>query len=168
MRDRVKSFLSRNPDAIELAEALEGGDSLPVQVRRRVRKNERVEATLAGLRRIDAERRKIAGDPELMRSALGPDLLDVLSKQRAATASTAGELIRDRLAALPHLSDSLHGDIEIVGVETLKGEKEILEERIDLDALIAAQKLYRPAATGGGDGDWRVAGGDGAPRGGQY
>jgi len=158
MRDRVKSFLSRNPDAIELAEALEGGDSLPVQVRRRVRKNERVEATLAGLRRIDAERRKIAGDPELMRSALGPDLLDVLSKQRAATASTAGELIRDRLAALAHLSDSLDGDIEIVGFETLKGEKEFLEERIDLDALIAAQKLYRPASTGGGNEYWQFDG----------
>ena len=158
MRDRVKSFLARNPTPGELAGAVEGGDWLPAPVRRRVRKNERVEAMLAELGRTDAERRKVAGDTELMRSALGPELLDALGKQQAAMADAAGNLIRGRLAGLARLSDALDGDIEIVGFETLKGEKEFLEERIDLEALLATQKLYRPALSGGGQEYWQFDG----------
>ncbi|MFL5311488.1 MAG: tetratricopeptide repeat protein [Myxococcales bacterium] len=158
MRDRVKSFLERNPAADELAGAVEAGDSLPAPVRRRVRKNERVEAMLAELRRIDAERRKVGGDAELMRSALGSELADVLGKRHAAAAIAAGELIRERLAGLTRLANSLDGDIEIVVFETLKGEKEFLEERIDIEALLAAQKLYRPAVTGGGSEYWQFDG----------
>ena len=158
MRDRVKSFLDGKPGATDLAGAVEGGASLPAPVRRRVRKNERIEQMLAELRRIEVERRKIAGDAELMRSALATELADVLGKQHAAAAGVAGELIRDRLAGLARLADSLDGDIEIVVFETLKGEKEFLEERIDIDALLAAQKLYRPAITGGGSEYWQFDG----------
>jgi TolA-binding protein len=158
MRDRMKSFLARNPTPAELAEAVDGGNALPSPVGRRVRNDGRVGSLLADLRRVDSERRRVAGDAELMRSALGPELLGVLEEQRARLAGAAGELIRDRLAGLVRRVDALDGENEIVGFETLKGEKDFLEEWIDRDALLAGQKLYRPPVAGRGREYWQFDG----------
>jgi len=158
MRDRVKSLLAGNPTPAGLAAAVDAPDELPAPVRRRVRNDERIEAMLAELRRVDAERRKVAGDAELMRSALGSELLEILGKRHARVAAAAGEMVRDRLARLLRLVDSLDGENEIVGFETLKGEKEFLEERIDRDALLAGQKLYRPPVPGSGHEYWQFDG----------
>src|SRR6266849_9287704 len=158
MRDRVKSFLARNPTGAELAAAVDSGEALPAPVRRRVRNDERIEAMLAELRRVDGERGKVAGDAELMRSALGPELLDVLGKRHDRVAAAVGATIRERLAGLVRVVDSLDGENEIVGFETLKGEKEFLEERIDRDALLAGQKLYRPKVAGSGHEYWQFDG----------
>jgi TolA-binding protein len=158
MRDRVKAFLARKPTPAELAEAVEGGSALPGPVRRRVHDDGRVRALLADLSRIDADRRKVAADAELMRSALGPELLDALGKRREPPAAAAGEAIRERLTRLAQRVDSLDGENEIVGFETLKGEKDFLEDRIDRDALLAAQKLYRPKVAGSGQEYWQFDG----------
>src|SRR5439155_1724000 len=101
------------------------------------------------------------GDPGAalgkLHSLRSPQLSDEYTPE-AESRDAAGTLIRGRLAGLARLSDALDGDIEIVGFETLKGEKEFLEERIDLEALLAAQRLYRPALSGGGQEYWQFDG----------
>ena len=158
MRDQVKALLAKNLSADELAAAAVAGDALPPAVRGRVRRDERIEATLGYLRRVQAERRRVEADAELMRSALGPELLDLLGKEQARAAATAGERIRSRLAELVRLVDRLGSENEIVAFETLKGEKEFLEERVDPQAILAAQKLYRPPVPERGHEYWQFDG----------
>ena len=158
MRDRVKAFLSGNPSADALAEAAAEDGALPGAVRRRVREDQRIETALSELKRVSAERARVAADADLMRSGLGPDLLDVLGKRRAAVVGSAAELIRARLSTLARLVDGLDGENDVVVFETIKGEKDFLEERIDAGALLAAQKLYRPRVPARGYEYWQFDG----------
>ena len=68
--------------------------------------------------------------------------LDAVDEQLIA--QLAGRFVRGRLLDMARLVDVLEGDKELIAFETLKGEKEMLEERYDLSAQLASQTLRRP------------------------
>ena len=154
MRDQVKAFLERDPPAEELVASLETAGKIPAPVQRHLRKNERIESMLAYLQRLDAEARAIRGDGELMGSPLGPDLQDLIGRQRALALQLTGKFVRGRMADVAHLIDVLDGEKEIIGFETTKGEKQFLEENVDVKGRLAAQKLQRPAMPASGHEYW--------------
>jgi hypothetical protein len=117
---------------------------LPVAVQRHLQKNERVSDMVNYIARLDDEAARVRADPELSRSTLGTDLLDLLAKQKALMAQLAGKFIKGRLADMAHLIEVLDGDKEIVGFETTKGEKEMLESGFNVKAKLDAQHLWRP------------------------
>jgi len=71
----------------------------------------------------------VRNNPELPR-ATGERPARLLAKQKALMAQVAGKFIKGRLADLAHLIEVLDGDKEIIGFETTKGEKEMLEATI--------------------------------------
>jgi hypothetical protein len=145
IKDKVKAILDSNPPIETYWKMLEPGDaSLPSAVQRHLQKNERVDSMVKYIDRLDAEAARVRGDGELSKAPLGSDLLDLLAKQKALMAQVAGKFIKGRLADLAHLIEVLDGDKEIIGFETTKGEKEILEANYDVRAQLASQPLYRP------------------------
>ena len=94
--------------------------------------------------RLDAETARVRGDSELSKAPLGNDLLDLIAKQKALMAQVAGKFIKGRLADLAHLIEVLDGDKEIIGFETTKGEKEMLETGFNVTGQLTRQPLYRP------------------------
>ena len=146
MKDAMKALLESNPPVEQFWQMVaQGGDPrLPVAVQHHLQKNERVEAMLGYLSRLSGEADKIGKDDELRRAPLGVDLLDLIAKQRALVGQVAGKFIKGRLADLSHLIEVLDGDKEIIGFETTKGEKEILDQNVDVRGLLASQKLHRP------------------------
>jgi len=113
-------------------------------VQHHLQKNERVASMIGYLERLDQEALKVQRDAELSASPLGADLLDLISKQKALMAQVAGKFIKGRLADMAHLIEVLDGDKEIIGFESTKGEKEMLESRYDVRGQLASQPLYRP------------------------
>src|SRR5207302_874602 len=62
MRERIEALVAKKPSPEELIAAIEGGDALPAAVRNRVRRDERLDAALSGLRRIATEQRQVEGE----------------------------------------------------------------------------------------------------------
>ena len=144
-----KALLAKKSSPEELIAAAEGGEALPGAVRNRLKRDERLDAALAGLRRIAAEQRQVAGDPQLTQ---------LLSRYRAQAATAAAKRIADRLSELVRVVDALDGENEIVNFETTKGEKEFLEESFDVGAQLGAQTLHRPRLSGKGEEYWQFDG----------
>jgi hypothetical protein len=145
MKERMKAILDSNPPIETYWKMLEPGDnSLPTAVQHHLQKNERVDSMVKYLDRLDAEAAKVRGDSQLSQAPLGNELFDLIAKQKALMAQVAGKFIKGRLADLAHLIEVLDGDKEIIGFETTKGEKEMLEASFDVRAQLASQPLYRP------------------------
>jgi len=164
MRDEVRRLLEANPPvetfwklvapAGASASDLPPGLSLPVAVQHHLQKNERVDSMISYLRRLDGESAAIKADKTLTGTPLGLDLVDLIGKQRSLVAQVAGKFIQGRLVDLAHLIDVLDGDKEIIGFETTKGEKEFLEQNVDVRARLASQKLLRPELPESGHEYW--------------
>lgn len=155
MKDQLKQILDSNPPLETWWQLLQPGESrLPAAVQHHLQKNERVEAMVSYIGRLDQEALKVKRDPELSESALGADLLDLIGKQKALMAQVAGKFIKGRLADMAHLIEVLDGDKEIIGFETTKGEKEMLEANFDVKGQLDAQKLYRPPMPAAGHEYW--------------
>jgi hypothetical protein len=103
---------------------------------------------------LDQESARVGRDPELAKSPLGADLLDLIGKQKALMAQVAGTFIKGRLADVAHLIEVLDGDKEIIGFETTKGEKEMLETNFDVKGNLEAQALHRPPMPASGHEYW--------------
>jgi hypothetical protein len=145
MKDQVKAVLDSNPPIETYWKMVEPGESaLPSAVQHHLQKNERVDSLVKYIDRLDAETARVRADAELSKAPLGADLLDLIAKQKALMAQVAGKFIKGRLADLAHLIEVLDGDKEIIGFETTKGEKEMLEGRFNVRAYLGAQPLYRP------------------------
>jgi outer membrane protein assembly factor BamD (BamD/ComL family) len=146
MKEQMKAVLAANPPVETYWQmvASPADTRLPLAVQHHLQKNERLASMLGYLQRLDLETEKIRGDSELAQSALGADLLDLIVKQKALVGQVAGKFIKGRLADLTHLIEVLDGDKEIIGFETTKGEKEVLEQNVNVTGLLAGQKLYRP------------------------
>ena len=146
MKEKVRAVLESNPPVESFWQMISPADArLPVAIQKHLEKNERVEAMVKYIARLDDEAAQVKNDPELSKSPLGNDLLDLLGKQKTLMAQVAGKFIKGRLADIAHLIDVLDGDKEIIGFETTKGEKEILESRFDVQGRLNSQKLYRPS-----------------------
>ena len=155
MKDQLKAILESNPPIETYWQMLQPGDSrLPEAVQHHLQKNERVEAMVGYIGRLDAESARVERNPELAKSALGTDLLDLIGKQKALMAQVAGKFIKGRLADMTHLIEVLDGDKEIIGFETTKGEKEMLETNFNVKAQLASQPLYRPIMPATGHEYW--------------
>ena len=156
MKDAMKRILESDPPVEQLWQMVASGtDSrLPVAVQHHLQKNERVASMLGYLSKLDAEAERIRADPALAATPLGIDLLDLIGKQKALVGQVAGKFIKGRLADLAHLVEVLDGDKEIIGFETTKGEKEVLEQNVDVKGLLATQKLYRPEMPATGHEYW--------------
>jgi tetratricopeptide (TPR) repeat protein len=155
MRDRVKAVLEQNPPLESLVALLQPeATGLPPPVRHHLRKNERISSMLAYLERLDDEEARIGRDPEMARAALGSELVEQIGKQRALVRQVAGKFLEGRLADLAHLIDVLDGEKETIVFETAKGEKEMLESKLDLRATLAAQTLERPEMPSSGHEYW--------------
>ena len=145
MKDRLKTVASANVPVEDFVRTLDAGDPrLPVPVRKHLAKNERVSSMLDYLGRLDREHQRLRGDQELSRTALGKDLAEALARQRQLVTQVAGKFVQGRLADLQHLIEVLDGEKEIIGFETTKGEKEMIEARYDVKAALDAQPLFRP------------------------
>ena len=145
MKDKVKAVLDSNPPIEAFWQMLEPGDTrLPAAVQHHLQKNERVEALVKYIERLDAEAARVKADGELSKSPLGNDLLDLIAKQKTLMSQVAGKFIKGRLGDLAHLVEVLDGDKEIIGFETTKGEKEMLESKYDVRGTLGAQRLFRP------------------------
>jgi hypothetical protein len=163
-RDQVRKILDANPSletlaALVAAEAFAGAPPspagpLPSAVRHHLAKNERISAMLDYLRRLDAEAARIKGDAELAKGPLAPDLLDLIGKQRALMVQVAGKFVKGRLADLVSHVTELDAQKRIIAFETTKGEKEFLEQSVDVRARLLAQKLGRPSMPGAGHEYW--------------
>ena len=151
MRERLQALGRANLKAEDFLQTLEAGDSrLPEPVRKHLAKNERVSSILDLSRRLEAERQRLRADPELGKTGL----VDVLEAHRTLERQVAGKFIQGRVADLQRLIGVLDGQKEIVGFETTKGEKELIEARTDVQALLASQRLYRPEMPATGHEYW--------------
>ena len=131
-----------------------GDARLPSAVQHHLQKNERVSAMIGYLERLDRETAKVQSDKELSGSPLGADLLDLIGKQKALMAQVAGKFIKGRIADMAHLIEVLDGDKEIIGFETTKGEKEMLETSFNVRGQLQSQPLYRPTMPATGHEYW--------------
>jgi len=145
MRDQVKKLLAQDLPVEEHWRMLAAEDHrLPPAVQHHLQKNERAAAFGAHLAALDREATRIRGDALLAGSTLGPELLDALARQKELIERLAGKFVRGRLADIARRIDVLEADKELIGFETLKGEKEMLEERFDVNAQLASQTIHRP------------------------
>jgi tetratricopeptide (TPR) repeat protein len=155
MKDQVKQILDSNPPIETYWQLLQPGEArLPEAVQHHLQKNERVEAMVNYIGRLDQETLKVQRDGELSKSALGTDLLDLVGKQKALMAQVAGKFIKGRLADMAHLIEVLDGDKEIIGFETTKGEKEMLETNFNVKGQLNSQALNRPPMPAAGHEYW--------------
>jgi hypothetical protein len=152
MKDQLNALLKNPESSYWQMVAVDG--RLPLAVQHHLQKNERVAAMVGYLGRLDAEAARVKSDPELSRGPLGPDLLDLLAKQKALMSQVAGKFIQGRLADMAHLIEVLDGEQEIVGFETTKGEKELLESNLDVKQRLATQSLSRPPMPTSGHEYW--------------
>ena len=164
MRDEMKKILDSNPPVeafwklVAPGADAPNGLALPSAVQHHLQKNERVGSMISYLVTLDNEAAAIRADKELAASALGADLTDLIGKQKVLVAQVAGKFIKGRLGDLAHLIDVLDGDKEIIGFETTKGEKEFLEQNVNVRGLLASQKLYRPEMPESGHEYWQFDG----------
>jgi hypothetical protein len=155
MRDQLQVILKSTAGTDPFWQMLQPGDPrLPSAVHHYLQKNERVASMVGYIARLDAEAAQVKSNGELSQSPLGPDLLDLIGKQKALMAQVAGKFIQGRLADLLHLIEVLDGDKEIVGFETAKGEKELLEANLDVKQRLAVQSLSRPPMPPSGHEYW--------------
>jgi hypothetical protein len=155
MKDQLKAILHSTEGTDAFWQMLQPGDArLPSAVQHYLRKNERVASMVGYLARLDAEAAQVKSNEELSKSPLGPDLLDLIGKQKALMSLVAGKFIQGRLADLLRLIEVLDGDKEIVGFETAKGEKEMLEANLDVKQRLAVQSLSRPPMPQSGHEYW--------------
>ena len=146
LRGQMKKVLALDLPVEEHWRMLAGGDTrLPAPVQHHLQKNERVAAFRAHLEALEREAARIHGDGALRGSALGGELMEHIARQQELTAQLAGKFVRGRLEDMARLIDVLQGDEELIAFETTKGEKEILENRFDVDAQLASQRIRRPA-----------------------
>jgi len=159
MRQEIRDLLAKDLPVEAYWQMLAKSDPrLPAAVLHHLQKNERVGSFSAWMQRLDAEARRVRGDGELSRSALGAELLDRIAAQKALTAQVAGKFVRGRLADMASLIEVLEGDKEIAAFETAKGEKEMLEANFDPRGQLAQQKLRRPAMPATGHEYWAFDG----------
>ncbi len=154
MRDQVKRILESNPSLETLAALVapevfagspaSGAGGLPAAVQHHLSKNERIAAMLDYVARLDQEAARIQKDSELAADALGKDLLDLIGKQRALVVQVAGKFVKGRLADLVAHVTELDAQKRIIAFETTKGEKEFLEQGINVRSRLASQSLNRP------------------------
>src|SRR5258708_11989769 len=104
--------------------------------------------------RLGVETGKLGRNAELAKSPLGTDLLDLIGKHKALMSQVAGKFIKGRLADMSHLIEVLDGDKEIIGFETTKGEKEMLETGFNVKGHLIAQPIYRPPMPATGHEYW--------------
>jgi len=165
MRDAVKRLLEQNPPLEAYAqlvapEAFAQGAApltvgpLPGALKHHLAKNERISSLLGYVERLDAEARRIKRDGDLMGGTLGQDLLDLIGKQRALVVQVAGKFLKGRLADVVRRLDELDGQKEIIAFETTKGEKEFLEQNVNVRSRLLAQRLHRPAMPAAGHEYW--------------
>ncbi len=144
MRDQVRKIVESNPPLETWWALVAGGQpGLPVAIQHHLQKNERISAMLNYIQKLDAEAARLKSS-ELAGGPLGVDLADLIAKQRSLVVQVAGKFIKGRLVDLAHLIDVLDGDKEIIGFETTKAEKDLLEGNVNLGARLASQNLYRP------------------------
>ena len=150
MKEQLKQLLDSNPPVETWWQLLQPGETrLPEAVQHHLQKNERAFAMVNYLGRLDQESQKVERDADLAKSPLGVDLLDLIGKQKALMAQVAGKFIKGRLADMAHLIEVLDGDKEIIGFETTKGEKEMLETNFNVKGQLDSQALYRPPMPAG-------------------
>ena len=155
MKDQIKAIVEANPAIETYWQFLQPGDvRLPEAVQHHLQKNERVEAMVGYIGRLDQETARVERDSELAKSPLGVDLLDLIGKQKALMAQVAGKFIKGRLADMAHLIEVLDGDKEIIGFETTKGEKEMLETSFNVKGQLNSQPLFRPIMPATGHEYW--------------
>ena len=155
MKDQIKAIVEANPAIETYWQFLQPGDvRLPEAVQHHLQKNERVEAMVGYIGRLDQETARVERDSELAKSPLGVDLLDLIGKQKALMAQVAGKFIKGRLADMAHLIEVLDGDKEIIGFETTKGEKEMLETNFNVRGQLDSQPLFRPTMPATGHEYW--------------
>jgi hypothetical protein len=164
MRDQVRKILEANP-GLETLAALVAPDTftgappstagaLPNAVQHHLAKNERIAAMLDYVSRLDAETKRLKADTELAASPLGTDLLDLIGKQRALMVQVAGKFVKGRLADLVSHVTELDAQKRIIAFETTKGEKEFLEQNVNVHARLLAQQLARPGMPASGHEYW--------------
>ena len=73
---------------------------------------------------------------------------------RDQVGQVAGKFLKGRLEDLAHLIDVLDGEKETIAFETAKGEKQLLESKVDVRATLAAQTLERPEMPSTGHEYW--------------
>jgi hypothetical protein len=155
MKEQLKAIVDSNLPVEAWWQMLQPGDArLPAAVQHHLQKNERVEAMVGYIGRLDQESARVEKEGELAKSPLGADLLDLIGKQKALMAQVAGKFIQGRLADMAHLIEVLDGDKEIIGFETTKGEKEMLEANFDVKGRLDSQPLYRPTLPATGHEYW--------------
>jgi hypothetical protein len=155
MKEQIKAIVDSNPGIDIYWQMLQPGYArLPEAVQHHLQKNERVEAMVGYIGRLDQETARVERDSELAKSALGVDLLDLIGKQKALMAQVAGKFIKGRLADMAHLIEVLDGDKEIIGFETTKGEKEMLETSFNVKGQLNSQPLFRPIMPATGHEYW--------------
>jgi tetratricopeptide (TPR) repeat protein len=155
IRDRLRTLVQAKlsvDDQFRLLDARD--DRLPKPLKKHLLKNERIAGMLAFIGRLDAEAARIRGDGELTRSALGRELIERIDAQRTQMAQLGGKFVEGRLRDLLRTLEMLDADKEIIGFETTKGEKEMLEKRFDPKTQLAAQSLGRPRMPQGGYEYW--------------
>ena len=155
MKEQMKQILDANPPIETGWQLLQPGETrLPEAVQHHLQKNERVEAMVSYLGRLDEEAARVERDSELAKSPLGTGLLDLIGRQKALMAQVAGTFIKGRLADMAHLIEVLDGDKEIIGFETTKGEKEMLESNFNVRGRLDGQALDRPPMPAAGHEYW--------------
>jgi len=153
MREAMKSVLAAETQFEGYWRMLAPSDPrLPAAVRHHLGKNERVAAFRSLLEALDREAARVRGDGGLR--PLQADLLESLARQKELAERLAGKFVQGRLADMVRLVDVLQGDRELIAFETTKGEKEMLETRVDVSARLAAQQLERPAIPPSGHEYW--------------
>jgi len=155
MRDQLKKILDTNPSLETLAalvapETFTGAPAsnaggLPSSIQHHLAKNERIAAMLDYVSRLDAENKRIKADADLSSGTLGTDLLDLITKQRALMVQVAGKFVKGRMADLVSHVTELDGQKRIIDFETTKGEKEFLQQNVNVHARLLTQRLSRPA-----------------------
>jgi hypothetical protein len=146
LREQIKTILGESLPVEEHWRMLARGDTrLPAAVQHHLQKNERVASFRAHLAALESEAARIRGDGALRGTALGGELLEQIARHQDLTAQLAGKFVQGRLADMARLIDVLQGDEELIAFETTKGEKEMLENRFDAGAQLAAQRIHRPA-----------------------
>ncbi|GAC1336221.1 MAG: hypothetical protein NVSMB23_00500 [Myxococcales bacterium] len=144
MRDQLDALLAAGPPLPSWVALLHGAPGLPSPVERHLRKNERIDALLGYLGRLEAEAARVEALADLPPGVSRAALREIVEDQRALAAQVAGKLIRGRIADLAHLIDVLEREQEIVAFENAKGEKALLEENVDVSGALARQQLSRP------------------------
>jgi tetratricopeptide (TPR) repeat protein len=125
-------------------------EQIPRPVSLWIRGNERMLGALRVLEQIDRELSAIRSSA-WMKSTLGTDLVRSLEELRGTMLQVAGQLARNRLVEAAQNIKGFTDQAEIIRFETTKAEKEMAEAGIDQGAILAQQKLYRPALPGD---DW--------------